>query len=221
MAHTSSINDQALDAISQQIGELLRDIAEPSLLNANSIEIRESFELWTLELDALVYGVTTQNMYLRQLARPTGRWHHQITFDDKAEAFARTSISSTGEGHHVLEELFISPLARHVDEAINWVDQNTQDLDDPLVYLLVAPAHYLHAFWLTNDATGTSYVLPIDIAAADNFNVPVNTLNSLGNFLTGQLYSDSQFLSTLTQSLPSLRISLRGGGFSGPPLSKP
>src|SRR5204863_1584438 len=140
---TSNLNVQSLDVVAQQIGALLSDVAEPALLNAQPIELKETFEVWTLGLDALAHGVATGKS-LSQIARPTGRWHHQIAFAGNASAFARSSMSPE-DGHQHVEELFISPLAAKTDQAIDWIDQNTSG--DPFVTLLVVPAYYLHALW--------------------------------------------------------------------------
>jgi hypothetical protein len=48
-----------------------------------------------------------------------------------------------------LEELFISPLAQRIDEAIGWLDEKAAAEEH--ARLLTVPASHLHAFWLEDD----------------------------------------------------------------------
>jgi hypothetical protein len=114
------------------------------------------------------------------LARRTGRWHHQVKIDDRAVAFARSTEPEASGAR--LRGLFVSPLALKVDEAITWIDERERRASagarasggtraagvgrgagaDPLVRLLVVLSHQVHAFWLLEEASGSSGVLIID-----------------------------------------------------------
>jgi hypothetical protein len=147
MPYGAHIRPESLERLVQQIGEQLRHIAPPDLLNAGPIELRESFEVWALGLDALGHGVHSKYQ-IRQLARPVDRWHHQLAFGGRIAAFARSSASpSTGE--HQLEELFVSPLAQEIDKDIGWLDEKAAAEEH--VRLLTVPACHLHVFWLENE----------------------------------------------------------------------
>jgi hypothetical protein len=147
MPYGAQIRPESLERLIQQIGEQLLHVAPPDLLNAGPIELRESFEVWALGLDALGHGVHSKRQ-IRQLARPVDRWHHQLAFGGRVAAFARSS-SSPSTGRHQLEELFISPLAQRIDDAIGWIDENAAAEEH--ARLLTAPACHMHAFWLEDD----------------------------------------------------------------------
>ena len=159
MPYGAQIRPESLQRLIQQIGEQLRHVASPDLLNAGPIELRESFEVWALGLDALGHGAHSKRQ-IRQLARPVDRWHHQLAFGGRAAAFARSS-SSPLTGEHQLEELFISPLAQAIDEAIGWLDENAMAEDH--VRLLTVPACHLHVFWLESNEM-KSRLMVIDAA---------------------------------------------------------
>src|SRR6266566_4990221 len=147
MPYGAQIRPESLERLVQQIGEQLRHIAPPNLLNAGPIELRESFEVWALGLDSLGHGVHSKRQ-IRQLARPVDRWHHQLAFGARAAAFARSSASPL-TGDHQLEELFVSPLAQEIDKAIGWLDEKARAEEH--VRLLTVPACHLHVFWLEDD----------------------------------------------------------------------
>ncbi|MCA1615783.1 MAG: hypothetical protein LC800_17115 [Acidobacteria bacterium] len=106
---------------------------------------------------------------LNALARSTGRWHHQIRVGGSAAAFARSAGQKLKLDGASLRGLFVSPLARKVEEAVGWIDANERDERDggrdPLVRLLVVPSRQLHAFWLLDERGGTSEVLIVDAPA--------------------------------------------------------
>jgi hypothetical protein len=112
------------------------------------------------------------------VALPTGQWHHQVRYGGRAQAFARSVQDLSGNsavanpvvassadppearnaGEAEVTALFASTLAERIDQAVDWIDQNVTG--DPLVRLLIAPAYYLHALWLTED--GRDQLLVVD-----------------------------------------------------------
>lgn len=105
---------------------------------------------------------------LEQLATPANQWHHQVRYGGQAQAFARSmspgdsdpaALAAPGSTSTPdVMALFTSPLAERIDQAIDWIDLNVPG--DPLVRLLIAPAFYLHALWLTEN--GQDQVLVVD-----------------------------------------------------------
>lgn len=142
-------------------------------------ELVETFAVWTLDARALApvsgRGAAKKSgakksgakgNSLRAFARPTGRWHHQIKVGGRAAAFARSSGPRLKLDSASLRGLFVSPLARKIEAAIDWIDENEPEerdgVRDPVVRLLVVPSHQLHAFWLFDEREGTSEVFVVD-----------------------------------------------------------
>lgn len=198
MAHATNIDDRALNAIVQQAGRLIGALTDSNLLALSPIELRETFDVWMLRLDTIAYGAA-YNIELTKLATDIGRYHHQITFAGLAEAFARSSLPVTPQGSPTLEELFVSPLAKRIDEAIEWIDQTVTD--DPLVRLLVVPSHYLSALWLAY-STGPSRVLIVDVGGAPS----IDFEHILNGLKANQLHDSSAFLQALSNTLPALGV---------------
>ena len=82
-----------------------------------------------------------------------------------------------------VREMFESEIARKIDDAIEWVDQNVKG--DPLVRLLVVPAYHLHAFWLKEG--NASQVLVVHMP------------QGFAKLQTGKLYGSKDFLEALAQ----------------------
>jgi hypothetical protein len=83
----------------------------------SSIELRESFAMWSLNLTNLTHDPP------KQASLPvleTGFWHHQILLDGEPKAYARSKVLPKKPSNVV--EVAISPLARRIDEAIDWVE---------------------------------------------------------------------------------------------------
>jgi hypothetical protein len=155
MPYGAQIRPESLSRLVQQIGEQVRHVAPPELLNAGPLELRESFEVWALGLDALGHGAHSKRA-IRRLARPVDRWHHQLAFGGRAAAFVRSSASPL-TGEHQLEELFVSPIAQRIDEGVAWVDNNAGVEDH--VRLLLVPACHLYTFWLESEELQSRFVV--------------------------------------------------------------
>jgi hypothetical protein len=155
MPYGAQISLESLSRLVQQIGEQVRHVAPPELLNAGPVELRESFELWSLGLDALGHGAHSKPA-IRRLARPVDRWHHQLAFGGRLAAFARSSASPL-TGEHQLEELFVSPIAHRIDEGVAWVDNNADTEDH--VRLLLIPACHVYTFWLESDELQSRFMV--------------------------------------------------------------
>src|SRR5947209_6723173 len=85
MAHSDMLPSDVIDTVAAQIGaEAGKSLGAAMVQKA--MELTESFSVWSLGADA----VTKSNLDLAQLARQTGKWHHQIKLDGKAKSFARS-----------------------------------------------------------------------------------------------------------------------------------
>jgi hypothetical protein len=167
-----------LDTVAAQVGaEAGRSLGAAIL--QKSMELTESFSVWSLGADA----VAKVHADLAQLAHNTGRWHHQIKIDGKADSFARSMPLGPDAADWSVREVFASDVARKIDEGIEWIDRNVPG--DPLVRLLVVPAYHLHAFWLTEG--GVSQVLVVDMPPG------------FSKLQPGKLYTSKEFLEALAQ----------------------
>lgn len=182
--HADELADDNLDSVSRQLGDWFDEATlgkfhtasapkefsgaleaenfKGSTLSAYagppSLELRETFAVWSLRDDKISEGLRT-GADLVQLAEPTGRWHHQVVCNDLPVGFAR-SVSEDGGGCGV-SQLYVSDLAAYIDDAIRWVDEFEKAnplyaASNPLVRLLFIPSYQTHAFWLVKSPPGSS-----------------------------------------------------------------
>lgn len=143
MATFKFLPDDVLEAISISVGKQLA-VVLPATLGANQeVNLFETVEIWILEAGTL----TDQTNDLKRLAKPTGRWHHQIKVGNQPQAFAQTRPLGPDPESWSLVSVCASELAQKIDETIALVDE--QHLDG-IVRLLVVPAYHLHAFWIVD-----------------------------------------------------------------------
>lgn len=201
MPYGAQIHPESLSRLVQQIGEQVRHVAPPELLNAGPLELRESFEVWALGLNALGHGAHSKPV-IRRLARPVDRWHHQLAFGGRPAAFARSSASALS-GEHQLEELFVSPIAQRIDEGVAWVDHNAGVEDH--VRLLLVPACHLYTFWLESDELQSRFVV-IDAMGSRR----VERQDVLLELPPFQMHDEADFLRKLSVSASPAGVLLAG-----------
>jgi hypothetical protein len=201
MPYGAQIYPESLGRLVQQIGQQLRHIAPPELLNAGPVELRESFEVWALGLDSLAHAIHSRRQ-IRQLARPVDRWHHQIAFAGRPAAFARSS-SSPVTGEHQLEELFVSQLAQSIDEAIAWLDENAAAEDH--IRFLIVPACHLYSFWLESEDL-QSRLMVIDTTAPR----PEEHQEMLFGLARFRIHSESEYIRSLSSAVAPTGVLLAG-----------
>jgi hypothetical protein len=149
MAHADPFPEEVLNSIAAQIG--LRLIL-PS--GAERAELRETFSVWLLGLES----TANWNQPIARLAVHTGQWHHQISTDGRANAFARSApFGPTAADWSISQVATDSAIAAKIDRAIEWVDKKVSE--DALVRLLIVPSYYLHAFWLQTPEHGQIVVI--------------------------------------------------------------
>jgi hypothetical protein len=129
------------------------------------IRFGESFKLYMVDADKIYsYRPKRKSDPLFDLAKDTGRWHHQVKFDGVAKAFARSIIREEDPQAASLREFFASPLAVSIDAGIRWIDKHVSE--NLLVRLLSVPSHRVEAFWLLDEATHKGSVLIVDAPPA-------------------------------------------------------
>lgn len=202
MPHSDSLSDMLQDSLAEQIGQLLGCLYDDRDPPPGLAELRETFDLWMLELDMLTYGAA-QKLRLDALTRRLDRYHHQITISGNAVAFARSTVTTRQPARARLEELFVSPLAQKIDRAIDWIDEEATG--EPLVRLLVVPAFYLHAMWLVYPDRESS-VLVVDAAGLPPTAFPA----FLNGLRAEQLHGDDAFLRALAGTAPAIGVHLGG-----------
>lgn len=140
MARSLDLDPGRMSQIAQQVADFVPGIEG---------ELTESFDLFTL-------GATDIPLRSMNAAESAEQVHHQIRSAGVAIGYARsTPISMEPE---VIAVRVSDPadtnasLAAEIDEAIRLIDE--ADLaGEPLVRLLVVPAHAVHALWITSDHT--------------------------------------------------------------------
>lgn len=179
MAHAQQLPPAVLNHLAAQLNTLLPQAVEGVKLARTPINLTETFPVWMLGADA----VTKSDLPLDKLARRTGRWHHQIRFAGAADAYARSMPLGADAASWDIREVYESELAARIDKAIDWIDQNVKG--DPEVRLLVVPAYYTHAFWLSE--RNGSHVVVIDAP------------KQYTNLRPQKLYTPKEFLESLAR----------------------
>jgi hypothetical protein len=179
MANAEKVPKAALAAVVGQINQriagvarnLLNEKADPNLLSLESsisprseaqpvvqkIDLGETFAVWVLAPEQ-IYSGARQGEDLVKLAADTGHWHHQIRFEGKGMAYARSMRGDENEGNESwrLCELGVSVLAEEIQAAAEWSDANMSD--DYVMRLLMVPSRQVRAFWFIDEAKQTSSV---------------------------------------------------------------
>ena len=175
----STYKKEALDTITKQIHNLIGDVVtgkQQEELRKKLPEVDANpFAVWVLKTDDLGSAVK-DGKDLSKLATDTNRWHHQIKFSGGSLAYARSAPSDNEMTHASLSKLSVSSLAKHIDEAVKWVDKNVRN--KPSVRLLAVPAYHVNALWWIDEAGDSQVrVLP------GRFTKEAQTFDSQG-FLT-------------------------------------
>ncbi len=220
MADLRQLSKTTLQSIARQIGDRLHaarssgNTVEPTPLTEDKdrpsdfepfgglkylataqFEIAESLEVWRLGAGALDTFALSQ-VDLVTLGRPTGTYHHQIKAtaasgsEKTAVAFANSWPLGPELADWSVRDLFFSPLAAQIDEAIGRADDLLPE--DAVTRLLSLPEYKIEALWFISSSASesgssgdalrpTSHV--IVISAPSNFTEPTMSLISSSDFL--------------------------------------
>lgn len=149
MASVRKISRDTKEDLARQIGEQLMFLA-PDAVQGKTVELRDDFAMWRLKKDSLELIVDKSENELGKLSELSDRWHHQIIADGQPIAFAR-SIAQEGSSLRTVVDLILSPIAKHIESAIEWLESEVdQDPDD--ARLLPIPSLYLHTFWVIEES---------------------------------------------------------------------
>lgn len=160
MATLSVLPKSVLEHIASQIGERLTNAAQHALSQNKGLALSESFPVWLLGLDA----TANSDAELSALARATGYWHHQIRHGGDAVEFAKSRPIGPNTADWQIEEIVTSPVAKRIDDALEWIEANVKG--DGEVRLLVVPAFFIHALWLSVGASDA--IVIADMPRADD-----------------------------------------------------
>lgn len=185
MANFRSLPDSVLNEITKQVGVGLANLNPvPTLGAGTDIKLFETVDVWILSADVLLQ----QTQDLTQLAKPTGRWHHQIKLNDQFTSYARSITAGPDASDWSVVGVFESSTAAKIDDAITWIDANISG--NYTVHLLTVPAYSIDSFWLIDNA--------------DQKIVIISAPNEYSILKPQQAYSSEQFLDAL-RSLPIIQ----------------
>jgi hypothetical protein len=129
----------------------LRDAAE---IGGEQLKMGDTFPVYALDASALLRATD-----LRELARPTRRWHHQIKYSGRPRAYARSGATGAGPENWSIREVMESDLAEKIDLSFQWLRENLTA--DHNVRLLTVPSYHVEAFWAIQDGTDDQKVVVI------------------------------------------------------------
>lgn len=164
---TEQINNWLGDMLRSGQLRLDRLLGSKSAATADSFELGEQFLMAVLN-DKEIRDVNSINRDLGDLVKLTGRRHHQLKFEKKALAYARSLV----EKQETLCQLFATKLAPKIQEAIEWLDANENQFPEFAeaswrVRLVTIPTFHTHAFLIqqlengSNVSTGESYIFVV------------------------------------------------------------
>ena len=188
MPHTDRISEAALDDVAQEVGKRLPQLLGSELPPTTAVAITASFAVFDLSSDRIEAGISND---LDAVAARTGRLHHQIAVDGQPLLYARSVLD---HDTRTVEEVTVSPTAKRIDAAIDWIDANVPE--DDLARLLEARAYHLLAIWLVGDG-GKGRVLVVEAA------------NRLEDLVAPQLHPESELLRRLRAVEPVAGIDWR------------
>jgi len=210
MAFTQTLPNEVLAEIAAQISSSIEESGESDIIGGTpggdlpqptppsdatplSYTIGESFEVWTF-----ARGMTKEyesgNRDLSALVRRSGIWHHQLKVNGAPTGFARSKpLGPTPESWSV-REIFWSPLAKRIDEAIDWIDDNVPEGVE--ARLLSAPFQQTEAFWFVTKPNS-----PLAGKWNDKLWIVV-TSKRLPELKSGMLVNSSTFLQAMAGPKP-------------------
>lgn len=187
MAITKQLPQEVLEVVAQKIGSRLGIFPNNAIFFSLGeteapprVDLGETFAIWSLPPDVLEEAAN--GIALPDIARQTGLWHHQIKSDQQALSYARFKPLGATPDSWSLRELLVSPLAEHINTAIDSLDDVPDSVE---VRYLSLPAYQLDAFWLVDDpliedskwnnqiviirAGESSTLKPLDVLSSEDF----------------------------------------------------
>lgn len=158
MPYSDDVSAAALVVVGKEVGRWLPRLGG-GLHPAAAVTITSSLRVWKLS-SAEVADLTLDE--LGRMAVDTGRTHHQVAVGGEPTAYARSVVQN---GETVVEQVTVSPTAKDIETAIQFVDAEVAE--DDLARLLEAPAYDVRVIWLV-DKAGTGRV----VVAQASFRLP-------------------------------------------------
>ena len=148
MAHTDPIEVAALDALMMRIRDQWASAPDEWMLATRDparLRFGYTFQVWLLSKAGVEEGAEG-HLDALQIAKPSGRWHHELWALDSV---AGSALSRRGpDGAIELERLYYAvPGAPAIAPAIAKL-KDTELEGDPLLRLLYAPAWEVYALWI-------------------------------------------------------------------------
>jgi hypothetical protein len=168
--------DEVLDAIASKIGVRLagavgafppgtvpigwakttKALCDAADFGGEQPKMGDTFPVYALDASDLLRAIDD----LRALAKPTGRWHHQIKYAGRPRAYARSARLGGARGNWSIREVMESDLAEKIDVSCKWLRENLAT--DYTARLLSVPSYHVDAFWLIHEGTEDQKIVIID-----------------------------------------------------------
>lgn len=196
--HLQTLTEQ----INNWLGDMIRTYqirvpASPSAATADSFELGEQFVMAVLN-EKEIRDVNSLDKDLGDLVKPTGRRHHQLKYQKKALAYARSLVNSK----ETLCQLFATKLAPKIQEAIEWLDAHEDEFAGATwrVRLVTVPTYHTHAFLIQQLENGS------DVSTGDSYILVVSAPEWMRNLPQQQLLRTREFLQAFQRKVPILGV---------------
>lgn len=187
MAHFKNLPAEIESVIQEKMGQLTSPLIESLGGSPMVITLHETVDIWLLPANM----ITQPTDSIRELAKPTGQYHHQLKASSVPIAYGRTRALGTDPADWSVEGVFHSTdFAQQFELTINEID-NAGLSDNLQARLLSVPAYHLHAFWLIDSTApeDDSRQLIVVIEAPSEYGFELRTKH----------YTPTEFLNKLRQ----------------------
>jgi hypothetical protein len=199
MARLESLDQRILQVIARQVADKSLHHRRRNRAAAGNppMAMAENFRVWTLDPQAAV----TSGGRLRNIAKPTGHWHHQLRHSGAPEQYARSMQHGPNAEDWRVVGFVTSQTAAAIDRAIEWLDRYA-GVEEGVVGLLEIPSHQMTVLWL--ESPGEDKILLVS--------APEKYETALG---ADRLHSGSQFLTQLAGLPPASGVPVKSAGRAG------
>ena len=187
MAHFKKLPAAIQSVIQEKLGQLTSPLIESLGGSPMVITLHETVDIWLLPANM----ITQPTNSIRELAKPTGQYHHQLKASSIPIAYGRTHALGADSADWSVDSICNSAdIAQQFELAIDEID-NMELSDDLQARLLSVPAYHLQAFWLIDSTApeDDSRQLIVVIEAPSEYGFELRTKH----------YTPKEFLNKLRQ----------------------
>jgi hypothetical protein len=154
MAYSRRLNKSKLQTVRRQLGHVIGHFHR-DVVDAESTEIHESFELCMIQGDALAL---VKDESLSTIVKRTGLWQHLIKTKGNPIGIAHSGAPGPLENIWSVQNFFVTPISVKIARAVAKIDR-TRAKDDIEVILVTVPSKLVDFFLLRSSKKNEVYLI--------------------------------------------------------------